>query len=143
MNGKMSHHRVGPQITPAAAGATQEWPRQHLGRVPQDARARANLTRTPQQEFGDEAACGLRTCGFPLAPAPWAMDPWTGESEVACRGLVVESTCVRVGHGEDANPAGSSGMLPAREPDAARRDRRRLELATAASAVGTNQMGTN
>jgi hypothetical protein len=110
MNGKMSHHRVGPQITPAAAGATLEWSRQHLrlGRVPQDARARANLTRTPQQ-FGDETACGL---------PPGSVD----RRERWCRGLV-ESTCVRVGHGEDANQAGSSGTLPAREPDAARRDR--------------------
>ena len=114
MNGKMSHHRVGPQITPAAAGATQEWPRQHLGRVPQDARARANLTRTPQQEFGNEAACGLR---LPLQPG--SVDR-RERPERGCRGLVVESTCVHVGHGEDANPAGSSGTLPARDPDAAR-----------------------
>jgi hypothetical protein len=115
-----------------------------VDRVPQDARARANLIRTPQQEFGDEAACGLRLpLPLPLPPGPWIH----GER----LGALVESTCVRVGHGEDANPAGSSGTLPARDPDAARRDRRRLELelatgnscASAVAAIGTSQMGTN
>ena len=70
MNGKMSHHRVGPQTI------HQQLPMYGRGsisvdRVPQDARARANLIRTPQQEFGDEAACGLRPGSVESAWVHW------------------------------------------------------------------------
>jgi len=121
--------------TDYTSAAADVWSRQHLGRSCAPGRARAS-------EPDPNPATGIwrRSC---LRAAAWIR----GER----LGALVESTCVRVGHGEDANPAGSSGTLPARDPDAARRDRRRLELelatgnscASAVAAIGTSQMGTN